>query len=79
MTFLVRQNYLLKPLRTLEEIRADILAVQKEAEALLEPILGASTCATIPGFVRPCRRRKRVIWALPYRGRASPCFLPSGG
>ncbi|HEX4134545.1 MAG TPA: hypothetical protein VHY84_08055 [Bryobacteraceae bacterium] len=34
-----RYFYLLKPLRTLEKIRADILALQKEAEGLLdEPI-----------------------------------------
>ena len=34
-----RYFYQPKPLRTLEEIRADILAVQKEAEGLLDEIL----------------------------------------
>ena len=34
--------YKLQPLRTLEEIRADILAIEKEAEGLLDNILGGS-------------------------------------
>ena len=38
-----RYFYQPKPLRTLEEIRADIIAVQKEAEGLLdERVQGAS-------------------------------------
>ena len=35
-----RYFYKPKPLRSLEEIRADILAVQKESEGLLDEILG---------------------------------------
>jgi len=35
-----RYFYKPKALRTLEEIRADLLAVKKEAEGLLEEILG---------------------------------------
>jgi type I restriction enzyme M protein len=35
-----RHFYKPKPLRTLEEIRADILAVEKEAEGLLDDLLG---------------------------------------
>ncbi len=34
-----RHFYQPQPLRTLEEIRADILAVQKEAEGLLDELL----------------------------------------
>jgi type I restriction enzyme M protein len=30
-----------EPLRTLEEIRADILTVEKESEGLLEEIIGS--------------------------------------
>jgi type I restriction enzyme M protein len=37
-----RYFYQPKPLRTLEEIRADILAVQKEAEGLLDELLQGS-------------------------------------
>ncbi len=36
-----RYFYMPKPLRTLEEIRADILALEKETEGLLEEIIGA--------------------------------------
>ncbi len=35
-----RYFYKLEPLRTLEEIRADILAVERETEGLLEEIVG---------------------------------------
>lgn len=35
-----RYFYKPKPLRTLEEIRADILALEKEAEGLLAEIIG---------------------------------------
>lgn len=35
-----RHFYKPQPLRTLEEIRADILAVEKEAEGLLDEIIG---------------------------------------
>jgi type I restriction enzyme M protein len=38
-----RYFYKPQPLRTLEEIRADILALEKEAEGLLEEIVGGST------------------------------------
>ena len=37
-----RHFYKPAPLRTLAEIRADILAVEREAEGLLDPILGES-------------------------------------
>ncbi|EAR22161.1 type I restriction-modification system subunit M [Nitrococcus mobilis] len=37
-----RHFYKPQPLRTLEEIRADILAIEKEAEGLLDDILGGS-------------------------------------
>ena len=37
-----RHFYKPQPLRTLAEIRADILAVEREAEGLLDPILGES-------------------------------------
>ncbi len=36
-----RHFYKPQPLRTLEEISADILAIEKEAEGLLEDLLGA--------------------------------------
>ncbi|MEK7810316.1 MAG: SAM-dependent DNA methyltransferase, partial [Pseudomonadota bacterium] len=38
-----RHFYKPQPLRTLEEIRADILAVEKEAEGMLAEIIGEST------------------------------------
>jgi len=38
-----RYFYKAKPLRTLEEIRADILAVERETEGLLEEIVGGSS------------------------------------
>lgn len=38
-----RHFYKPQPLRTLEEIRADILAIQKDAEGLLDDILGVVT------------------------------------
>ena len=37
-----RYFYKPQPLRTLEDIRADILAIEKEAEGLLDDILGGS-------------------------------------
>ena len=37
-----RHFYKPQPLRTLEEIRADILTIEKEAEGLLEDIIGES-------------------------------------
>ena len=37
-----RYFYKPQPMRTLEEIRADILAVRKESEGLLDEILGGS-------------------------------------
>ena len=37
-----RYFYKPQPLRTLEEIRADILAVERETEGLLEEIVGSS-------------------------------------
>jgi type I restriction enzyme M protein len=41
-----RHFYQPKPLRTLEEIRADILAVQKEAEGLLDELVSAPHAST---------------------------------
>ena len=41
-----RHFYKPKPLRTLEEISADILAVEKEAEGLLGDILGVGGSPT---------------------------------
>ena len=38
-----RYFYKPQPLRTLDEIRADILALEKETEGLLEEILGETT------------------------------------
>ena len=38
-----RYVYKPQPLRTLEEIRADILALEKETEGLLGEIIGADT------------------------------------
>jgi type I restriction enzyme M protein len=38
-----RYFYKPQPLRTLEEIRADILALEKEAEGLLNDIIGTAT------------------------------------
>jgi type I restriction enzyme M protein len=35
-----RYFYKPKPLRTLEEIRADILALERETEGLLEAVIG---------------------------------------
>ena len=35
-----RYFYKLQPMRTMEEIRADILALEKETEGLLEEIIG---------------------------------------
>ncbi len=35
-----RHFYKPQPLRTLEEIRADILAIEKDAEGLLDDVLG---------------------------------------
>ena len=37
-----RYFYKPQPLRTLEEIRADILALEKETEGLLDEIMGGS-------------------------------------
>jgi type I restriction enzyme M protein len=37
-----RHFYKFQPLRTLEEIRADLLALQDESEGLLEHILGGT-------------------------------------
>jgi hypothetical protein len=37
-----------QPRRTLEEIRADILALEKETEGLLSEIIGSCAWATIP-------------------------------
>jgi hypothetical protein len=49
-----RHFYKPQPLRTLEEIHADILAIEKEAEGLFTEIMkGAGKWATAP-----CRNRK---------------------
>jgi type I restriction enzyme M protein len=41
-----RHFYQPKPLRTLEEISADVLAMQKEAEGLLDELVSAPRAST---------------------------------
>lgn len=51
-----RYFYKPQPLRTLEEIRADILALERETEGLLGEIVGEKGKATI----YPCNSRNRI-------------------
>ena len=45
-----RYFYKPQPLRTLEEIRADILALERETEGLLEEIVGGGTYEPVRQF-----------------------------
>ncbi len=48
-----RHFYKPKPLRTLEQISADILAIEKEAEGLLEEIIGGADARPRTGKLAP--------------------------